>query len=174
MGHGGWRTMLSQEQLQAIVRATGRLPPGYENAWRPLQWQPQEAVSAALPGKKRRGRPPKQPQPTAPEPPPRPPPKPLQQPVQRKWPLHAPCGSVEAEVKVHLEKRLNSLVIYLEQFYNVDIKDGRMVLLQKRPGNAFDGLATTDTFYPDWLARAQHALGIDPVTSTYDSEWAPG
>ena len=41
--------MLSQEQLQAIVRATGRLPPGYENAWRPLQWQPQEAVSAALP-----------------------------------------------------------------------------------------------------------------------------
>ena len=154
--------MLSQEQLQAIVRATGRLPPGYENVWRPLQWQPQEAVSAALPGKKRRGRPPKQPQPTAPEPPPRPPPKPLQ-PVVRKWPLFAPCGSVEAEVKAHLEQRLNSLVINLEEYYNVDIKDGRMVLLQKRPGNSFDGLATTDTFYPDWLARAQHALGIDHV-----------
>ena len=70
---------------------------------------------------------------------------------------------MEAEVKAHLEQRLNSLVINLEEYYNVDIKDGRMVLLQKRPGNSFDGLATTDTFYPDWLARAQHALGIDHV-----------
>ena len=38
---------LSQEQLDAIFRATGKLPPGYENAWRLLQWRPEARISAA-------------------------------------------------------------------------------------------------------------------------------
>ena len=47
--------MLSEEQLRAIHRATGTLPPGYENHWRVLQWAPQE-TGLQQQEKKRRGR----------------------------------------------------------------------------------------------------------------------
>jgi hypothetical protein len=52
---------LSEEQLAAIFKATGKLPPGYENTWRPLQWNAQETGQQQE--KRPRGRPKKQPAP---------------------------------------------------------------------------------------------------------------
>ena len=53
--------MLSWEQLRAIQRATGSLPPGYENHGRVMQWAPQETGQQQE--KKPRGRPKKRLQP---------------------------------------------------------------------------------------------------------------
>mmetsp|Transcript_37930 Transcript_37930/g.76083 ORF Transcript_37930/g.76083 Transcript_37930/m.76083 type:complete len:95 (+) Transcript_37930:399-683(+) len=72
--------MLRPEQYEAIVRATGRLPPGHENFCRPLQWSVMAPPATNPQGPPRkRGRPKKEPQaqqqaapaqPAAPVPPP--------------------------------------------------------------------------------------------------------
>ena len=153
--------MLSQEQLQAIVRATGRLPPGYENVWRPLQWTPMMPPPAAVQQSgKKRGRPRKEPQPQQQAAPaqaaqlPHPPP-PVPKPPQRKWPLFAEQGSVEREVTAHLHERLAIFVDHMEYHHEAQIIGGRMILKPIPEAGWFDGFRQTQTFltYPDWYCR---------------------
>ena len=161
LGVARCRTMLSQEQLAAIVRATGQLPPMSPSLPSPQlpRLQAGPAASSPMPSQwsslvdnhgkplkepsRKRGRPPS----TSPT-------------VRDMTKLRSrPTGlsqakGVNKEVEQHFKERLNWLVEQLHRHYQPDYVDGKMYLERRDDNVRFDGVCTIRAIeLPDWYVQ---------------------
>ena len=141
--------MLAPEQLAAIFRATGKMPPGYElppppppppppPQWLPMLTDSGELVSDAP---RKRGRPAGS--------------LGVSKLTARPKTGLSQAKGVNKEVEAYFKERLDELVEQLHKYYWPLEKDGRMQLRRRDNNVSFDGMvARTAPVLPRWFEKS--------------------